>query len=120
MTPALEQIKALPAEAIERGWQETFSTQNPYCPCDLKSFTKAVRWAEHALQSLSDEAGEAVQQLAECFRLAGGDTECVSTPEGQARQAAEVVRDLRACYDEAIRPAPAAEAAPQGGGWPAA
>lgn len=30
---------------IENGWRETFSTNNPYCPCDLKTFTKAARWA---------------------------------------------------------------------------
>lgn len=34
---------------IEAGWRDTFSTNNPFCPCDLKSFTKAVRWAERAL-----------------------------------------------------------------------
>lgn len=36
----------LSAQAIEAGWRETFSTENPFCPCNLKSFTKAVRWAE--------------------------------------------------------------------------
>lgn len=42
---------------IERGWHATFSTGNPYCPCNLKSFTKAVRWAVSALttQGTSDE-----------------------------------------------------------------
>lgn len=30
---------------IEHGWKQTFSTENPFCPCNLKSFTKAVRWA---------------------------------------------------------------------------
>jgi len=34
---------------IERGWHETFSTSNPYCPCNLKSFTKAVRWTLRAI-----------------------------------------------------------------------
>jgi len=42
-------VKPLSNQTIESGWQKTFSTSNPYCPCDLKSFTKAVRWAEHAL-----------------------------------------------------------------------
>ena len=41
--------KALTDHEIEAGWHKTFSTSNPYCPCNLKSFTKAVRWAEHAL-----------------------------------------------------------------------
>jgi hypothetical protein len=37
---------SLSDEQIEKGWRDTFSTDNPYCPCNLKSFTKAVRWAE--------------------------------------------------------------------------
>ena len=45
----VEQTRALTGEEIEKGWHKTFSTNNPYCPCDLKSFTKAVRWAEWAL-----------------------------------------------------------------------
>ncbi len=43
---------------IEKGWRATFSTDNPYCPCNLKSFTKAVRWAERALKSQQDAAIE--------------------------------------------------------------
>ena len=38
----------LTGEQIEKGWRDIFSTSNPFCPCDLKSFTKAVRWAERA------------------------------------------------------------------------
>lgn len=34
-------------EEIERGRKETFSTENPFCPCDSKTMRKAVRWAEH-------------------------------------------------------------------------
>jgi len=34
---------------IERGWHDTFSTGNPFCPCNLKSFTKAVNWAVAAI-----------------------------------------------------------------------
>lgn len=37
-----------PAE-IEQGWRDTFSTNNPFCPCDLGAFTKAVKWAERRL-----------------------------------------------------------------------
>lgn len=29
-------------------WRATFSTQNPYCPCDIRSFAKAARAAEYA------------------------------------------------------------------------
>jgi len=43
-----EAVKPLTDAQIEAGWHQTFSTSNPYCPCNLKSFTKAVRWAEHA------------------------------------------------------------------------
>lgn len=39
-----EDAELTPAQ-IEAGWQSTFSTTNPHCPCDLKSFTKAARWA---------------------------------------------------------------------------
>ncbi len=31
---------------IEAGWRETFSIDNPFCPCDLGPFRKAVRWTE--------------------------------------------------------------------------
>ena len=33
---------------IEEGRHETFSTNNPFCPCDSKTMLKAVRWAERA------------------------------------------------------------------------
>lgn len=33
---------------IEAGRDVTFSTNNPFCPCDSKTMRKAVRWAEHA------------------------------------------------------------------------
>ena len=47
--PEPGEAKALSDRAIEFGWRETFSTENPFCPCNLKSFTKAVRWAERAV-----------------------------------------------------------------------
>jgi hypothetical protein len=46
--PREAQPVALTDAQIEAGWRQTFSTDNPYCPCNLKSFTKAVRWAERA------------------------------------------------------------------------
>lgn len=47
--PAIaDTAKPLTDAQIEAGWRQTFSTDNPFCPCNLKSFTKAVRWAEHA------------------------------------------------------------------------
>ena len=48
---------ALTKSQIERGWHETFSTGNPYCPCDLKSFTKAVKWAERAILADRERRG---------------------------------------------------------------
>lgn len=33
---------------IEAGRVSTFSTNNPFCPCDSKTMLKAVRWAERA------------------------------------------------------------------------
>lgn len=39
-------MPSLTPKQIEAGWHATFSTNNPCCPCDLKTFTKAVRWTE--------------------------------------------------------------------------
>ena len=39
---------AMTDEQITNAWYETFSTSNPFCPCDLKSFTKAARAVERA------------------------------------------------------------------------
>jgi len=36
-------------EQIEQGREATFSTNNPYCPCDSKTMRKAARWAEQAV-----------------------------------------------------------------------
>lgn len=48
-TPAAAVPKRLTSMQIRAGWEDTFSTNNPFCPCDLKSFTKAVTWTERAL-----------------------------------------------------------------------
>lgn len=47
-----------------------------------------------------------VVPASEVFRIAGGDTECEPNPTPE--RALEVLRDLRACYDEALcdKPAP--------------
>lgn len=34
---------------IEQGRHDTFSTQNPFCPCESKTMRKAARWAERAV-----------------------------------------------------------------------
>lgn len=44
---------------IEAGWRRVFSTNNPYCPCDLRSFTRAARWAESAILAASTGASDA-------------------------------------------------------------
>jgi hypothetical protein len=41
-------LTPLTDEQIEAGRAATFSTGNPFCPCDSKTMRKAVRWAEHA------------------------------------------------------------------------
>jgi hypothetical protein len=46
--PREAQPVALTDAQIEAGWRQTFSTDNPYCPCNLQSFTKSVRWVERA------------------------------------------------------------------------
>jgi len=40
----------LTEEEIEKGRDQTFSVNNPYCPCDSKTMRKAVRWAEAKLK----------------------------------------------------------------------
>jgi len=40
------QRQPLTDEQIEKGRVQTFSVNNPYCPCDSKTMRKAVRWAE--------------------------------------------------------------------------
>ena len=52
---------------VRRGWQHTFSTENPFCPCDLKSFTKAVRWAE--MKMLTDLKTQHASDSKELRRL---------------------------------------------------
>lgn len=50
-TPASKELKPLSESEIEAGWKHVFSTENPYNPVSLKSFTKAVRWAERSKES---------------------------------------------------------------------
>lgn len=47
-TAGLTEAARLTDTQIEEGRRETFSTDNPYCPCDSKTMRKAVRWAERA------------------------------------------------------------------------
>jgi len=49
--PEPEPAQRLTDAQIKDGWQATFSTNNPFCPCDLKTFTKAARWAESAVRA---------------------------------------------------------------------
>lgn len=43
-TSAGEQVGLTDAE-LEAGRHQVFSTSNPFCPCDSKTFRKAARWA---------------------------------------------------------------------------
>jgi hypothetical protein len=55
-----------------------------------------------AIATIADHArivADLESKLAECFRLAGGDTECFPIAQ-QAARAVSVVADLRECYDE--------------------
>lgn len=47
---------------VRRGWLNTFSTENPFCPCDFKSFTKAVRWTE--MMMLRQRGGDGLKKAA--------------------------------------------------------
>lgn len=42
-------FKPLSSKVVEQGWRDTFSVNNPYCPCDLRTFEKSVIWAEREL-----------------------------------------------------------------------
>lgn len=42
--PSGEQVELTDAE-LEAGRHKVFSTSNPFCPCDSKTFRKAARWA---------------------------------------------------------------------------
>ena len=48
--PASKPWAGLTDEEIEKGRDQTFSINNPYCPCDSKTMRKAVRWAEAKLR----------------------------------------------------------------------
>jgi hypothetical protein len=50
----------LTEKEIRAGWEKTFSTTNPFCPCDLHSFVKASRWAEYFVLSKLAEKSEPV------------------------------------------------------------
>ena len=47
----LRKQEPLTETQIREMWERTFSTNNPFCPCDLRSFTKAVRATEGAIQT---------------------------------------------------------------------
>lgn len=52
-TPPAGGVEELSESQIQEGWESTFSTNNPFCPCDLRTFTKAARWAERAIRRLA-------------------------------------------------------------------
>lgn len=42
------QRKPLSEAQLEKGRDQTFSINNPFCPCDSKTFRKVARWVEAA------------------------------------------------------------------------
>ena len=44
------QWQGLTDAEIEQGREQTFSINNPFCPCDQKTMLKAARWAEAKLR----------------------------------------------------------------------
>lgn len=50
---------ALTEAQIEEGRRATFSTDNPFCPCERKTMLKAVRWAERKHGILAADSMEA-------------------------------------------------------------
>jgi hypothetical protein len=50
VAPPQREWQGLTDEEIEKGRDQTFSINNPYCPCDSKTMRKAVRWAEAKLK----------------------------------------------------------------------
>lgn len=46
--PSSTQAEPLSEAKVRSLWKSTFSTDNPFCPVDFKSFTKAARATEHA------------------------------------------------------------------------
>ena len=96
----------LTAKQIRDGWEATFSTNNPYCPCDLKSFTKAVNWAQRALasspQQVVDPVGAApritldFKMASELLDMFGGEPGTVTLIPGDGHSGA----GLYAYYEE--------------------
>jgi len=58
----------------------------------------AERWADQLTTALRESLGVSALDV---FRIAGGDVECCPNPA--AEQALDCLRDLRECYDEALR-----------------
>ena len=58
ITPPHRPWVGLTDEEIEKGRDQTFSINNPYCPCDSKTMRKAVRWAEAKLKDKNTRGQE--------------------------------------------------------------
>lgn len=50
-------VVELTDEELEAGRHQVFSTNNPFCPCDSKTFRKAARWAIAA--HIAKQSGDA-------------------------------------------------------------
>lgn len=72
----------LTAKQIEAGWKATFSTNNPFCPCDLRSFTKAVQWTERHRAAIAKESAK----WQKCDSTDAAKSILPSCPASNARQ----------------------------------
>jgi hypothetical protein len=111
MVTSIEHKKAhhLSDAQIERGWRDTFSTNNPFCPCNLKTFTKAARWAEAQLRAELDRLHAEVQRLtiAEWEEGSRFNMMALDRPELPAREKyrnnSDYLRDCRVIVDAHMR-----------------
>ena len=74
-TQEQRQWQGLTDAEIEQGRDQTFSINNPFCPCDRKTMLKAARWAEAKMREKNTAPDHAAQWdhgawLTELARLA--------------------------------------------------
>ena len=66
MRPAVEPMTPLTDSEMEKGREQLFSTNNPYCPCDRKTFRKVAQWVEwHHKIGITAKAEDAHQPTKE-------------------------------------------------------
>ena len=110
MTTPDTALQALTASQIEAGWKQTFSTYNPFCPCNLKSFTKAVNWAIAADRALRappvPDAEFVLEQISVYVNALEANGDEPSAEHEAAVEAEWVVLERAVCALAASHPAP--------------